>query len=83
MLDITLLRKDLDSVIARLQTRKHPQAFLDFAAFSAQDAEGKERVSNQILANVVQFIGGRKEEKELTATAAEPVTVMSDEEIPF
>jgi seryl-tRNA synthetase len=41
MLDITLLRKDLDSVIARLQTRKNPQAFLDVAAFTALEAERK------------------------------------------
>ena len=41
MLDITLLRKDLDSVVARLQTRKTPQAFLDVAAFTALEAERK------------------------------------------
>ena len=41
MLDITLLRKDLDSVVARLQTRKNPQAFLDVAAFTALEAERK------------------------------------------
>jgi seryl-tRNA synthetase len=41
MLDITLLRKDLDSVITRLQTRKNPQAFLDVAAFTALEAERK------------------------------------------
>lgn len=41
MLDITLLRKDLDSVIARLQTRKNPQVFLDVAAFSALESERK------------------------------------------
>ena len=41
MLDITLLRKDLPSVIARLQTRKNPQAFLDVAAFTALEAERK------------------------------------------
>ena len=35
MLDITLLRKDLDAVIARLQTRKNPQPFLDVEAFRA------------------------------------------------
>ena len=29
MLDLTLLRKDLDAVIARLQSRKNPQSFLD------------------------------------------------------
>ena len=39
MLDITLLRKDLDSVVARLQTRKNPQAFLDVAAFTALCAD--------------------------------------------
>ena len=41
MLDITLLRKDLPSVVARLQTRKNPQAFLDVAAFTALEAERK------------------------------------------
>ncbi len=41
MLDITLLRKDLDSVIARLQTRKNPQAFLNVEAFTALEAERK------------------------------------------
>jgi len=41
MLDITLLRKDLDSVVARLQTRKNPQAFLDVATFTALEAERK------------------------------------------
>ena len=33
MLDITLLRRDLDAVLARLQTRKNPQPFLDADAF--------------------------------------------------
>ena len=41
MLDITLLRKDLDAVVARLQTRKTPQPFLDVAAFSALETERK------------------------------------------
>jgi seryl-tRNA synthetase len=41
MLDINLLRKDLDSVIARLETRKKPQAFLDADAFRALEAERK------------------------------------------
>jgi seryl-tRNA synthetase len=41
MLDITLLRKDLASVVARLETRKKPQAFLDVAAFTALEAERK------------------------------------------
>jgi seryl-tRNA synthetase len=41
MLDITLLRKDLPSVVARLETRKNPQSFLDVDAFTALEAERK------------------------------------------
>ncbi len=41
MLDITLLRKDLDSVVARLETRKSPQAFLNVNAFKTLEAERK------------------------------------------
>ena len=41
MLDITLLRKDLPQAIARLETRKSPQTFLDVAAFTALEQERK------------------------------------------
>ena len=41
MLDINLLRKDLPTAIARLQTRKNPQAFLNVEAFQALEAERK------------------------------------------
>jgi seryl-tRNA synthetase len=41
MLDINLLRKDLDSVITRLETRKQPQAFLDVDRFKALETERK------------------------------------------
>ncbi|MDP1740554.1 MAG: serine--tRNA ligase [Polaromonas sp.] len=41
MLDINLLRKDLPSVIERLQARKNPQAFLNIEAFQALEAERK------------------------------------------
>jgi seryl-tRNA synthetase len=41
MLDITLLRKDLAGVIARLETRKTPQVFLNVAAFTTLEAERK------------------------------------------
>jgi len=41
MLDINLLRKDLPSAIARLETRKSPQAFLNVEAFQALEAERK------------------------------------------
>ncbi|MET0544265.1 MAG: serine--tRNA ligase [Variovorax sp.] len=41
MLDITLLRKDLASAVARLETRKKNQTFLDVHAFTALEAERK------------------------------------------
>ena len=41
MLDITLLRKDLNSVVGRLETRKKPQTFLDVTAFKTLEAERK------------------------------------------
>jgi seryl-tRNA synthetase len=41
MLDITLLRKDLPGVVARLEARKKPQEFLDVAAFTGLEAERK------------------------------------------
>ena len=42
MLDINLLRKDLTSVIARLETRQKPQKYLDVAAFTSLEAERKQ-----------------------------------------
>jgi seryl-tRNA synthetase len=41
MLDTNLLRRDLDGVIAKLETRKTPQPFLDRARFAALEAERK------------------------------------------
>jgi seryl-tRNA synthetase len=41
MLDITLLRKDLAQVIARLERRQSPQPFLDVEAFSSLESERK------------------------------------------
>ena len=41
MLDINLLRRDLNQVVARLEARKSPQPFLDVQAFQALEAERK------------------------------------------
>jgi seryl-tRNA synthetase len=41
MLDISLLRKDLAQVVARLETRKSPQPFLDVERFTALENERK------------------------------------------
>ncbi|NKI94795.1 serine--tRNA ligase [Rhizobacter sp. SG703] len=41
MLDITLLRKDLASVVALLEKRKSPQPYLDVAQFQSLESERK------------------------------------------
>jgi len=41
MIDIALLRKDLDGVIAALLKRKNPQPYLDVNAFKALESERK------------------------------------------
>jgi seryl-tRNA synthetase len=41
MLDILLLRKDLDAAVARLETRKNPQAFLNVEKFRVLETERK------------------------------------------
>jgi seryl-tRNA synthetase len=41
MLDINLLRRDLDAVVAQLQRRKNPQPYLDVQRYQALEAERK------------------------------------------
>ncbi len=41
MLDINLLRRDMASALARLETRRNPQTFLDATAFQTLEAERK------------------------------------------
>ena len=41
MLDVNLLRRDLDGVVERLSRRKNPQPFLDVPRFAALEAERK------------------------------------------
>ena len=41
MLDIAFLRRDLDQVVQRLQTRKQPQPFLNVEAFQSLEAKRK------------------------------------------
>jgi seryl-tRNA synthetase len=42
MIDISLLRRDLDGVVAALTRRKNPQPFLDVPRFAALEAERKQ-----------------------------------------
>ena len=69
MLDINLLRKDLPSAIARLETRKSPQTFLNVEVFQALEAERKavqirtEALQNQ-RGSLSKQIGQLKAKKE-------------------
>ncbi len=69
MLDINSLRKDLPGVIARLEARKSPQAFLNVDAFTALEAERKrlQIANDEIQAKrnaLAKAIGMKKSKKE-------------------
>jgi seryl-tRNA synthetase len=86
MLDLTLLRKDLDSVIARLETRKKPQAFLNAAAFKALEAERKtiqtrtEELQNKrnTLSKQIGALKGKGEHAQADAAMAEVGALKSE-----
>ena len=86
MLDILLLRKDLDSVVARLQARKNPQPFLNVDAFKALEAERKsiqvrteelQSRRNQLSKQIGQLMG--KGEKDAAEAAKAEVNAMKAE----
>ena len=84
MLDIALLRKDLDSVLARLAKRKNPQPFLDEAAYRALEAERKTIQSRteelQSQRNTLsKQIGQRKSKGESTDDIMAAVNGLKDE----
>jgi seryl-tRNA synthetase len=83
MLDITLLRKDLDAVIARLEARKTPQPFLDVARFRALEAERKtlQTRTEELQAqrnSLSKQIGQRKARGEDTAAVMAEVAGIGD-----
>ena len=86
MLDIQLLRKDLDSVVARLLTRKNPQAFLNVEAFKALESERKsiqtrteelQSKRNQLSKQIGMLMG--KGEKDAAEAAKAEVAAMKTE----
>ena len=86
MLDVLLLRKDLDSVIARLATRKNPQPYLNVEAFRALEAERKtlqmrteelQAQRNQLSKQIGQLMG--KGEKEAAEAAKAQGAAVKDE----
>ena len=84
MLDIALLRRDLDQVIQRLQTRKQPQPFLNVQAFQSLEAERKTLQTRteelQAKRNTLsKSIGQMKAKGESTDTLMAEVAQLKDE----
>ncbi|WP_425260945.1 serine--tRNA ligase [Rubrivivax sp. RP6-9] len=84
MLDINLLRRDLPGVLARLQTRKNPQPFLDEARYGTLEAERKRIQTRtedlQAQRNALsKQIGQRKAKGEDTAALMAEVAGIADE----
>ena len=84
MLDINLLRKDLEQVVARLNTRKQPQDFLDVARFRALESERKQLQTHteelQAQRNQVsRRIGQRKSAGEDASAEMQQVAAIKDE----
>jgi seryl-tRNA synthetase len=86
MLDINLLRKDLDSVVARLQTRKNPQAFLNVDAFKALEAERKAiqmrteemQAKRNTVSKQIGMLKGKGQHAEADAAMAEVGTLKAE-----
>ncbi|MDR2335946.1 serine--tRNA ligase [Diaphorobacter ruginosibacter] len=86
MLDILQLRKDLDSVVARLETRKKPQAFLNVDAFKSLESERKtiqtrteelQSKRNQLSKQIGMLMG--KGEKDAAEAAKAEVAALKGE----
>ncbi|MBC7917197.1 MAG: serine--tRNA ligase [Rhodoferax sp.] len=86
MLDITLLRKDLDSVITRLETRKKPQTFLDVDAFRTLESERKTiqmrteelQSKRNTLSKQIGMLKGKGQHAEADAAMAEVGSLKSE-----
>jgi seryl-tRNA synthetase len=84
MLDISLLRRDLDAVVARLEARKSPQSFLDVERFRALEAERKriQSATEELQAkrnSLSKRIGQLKAKGEDTAPVMAEVAGIGDE----
>jgi seryl-tRNA synthetase len=84
MLDIAYLRRDLNQVIERLQTRKQPQPFLNVDAFSALENERKtlQTRTEELQAkrnSLSKLIGQLKAKGESTDALMNEVAQLKDE----
>jgi seryl-tRNA synthetase len=84
MLDVQLLRRDLDGVIAKLETRQSPQTYLDSARYGALEAERKrvqvEAENLQAQRNALsKQIGHRKAKGEDVAPVMAEVAALGEQ----
>ena len=84
MLDVALLRKDLTSVVARLEKRKSPQPFLDVDRFQSLESERKslQTRTEELQAqrnSLSKQIGAFKGKGEDTARVMAQVAGLADE----
>jgi seryl-tRNA synthetase len=84
MLDVQLLRRDLDGVIAKLETRQSPQTCLDSARYGALEAERKrvqvEAENLQAQRNALsKQIGQRKAKGEDVAAVMAEVSALGEQ----
>ena len=84
MLDITLLRKDLASVVAALEKRKSPQPYLDVERFQSLENERKaiQTRTEELQArrnSLSKQIGGMKGRGEDTSAAMAEVAGLADD----
>ena len=84
MLDIALLRRDLDQVIQRLQTRKQPQPFLNVETFQSLEADRKtlQTRTEELQArrnSLSKNIGQMKSKGESTDALMDEVAQLKDE----
>ncbi len=86
MLDINLLRKDLDGVLARLETRKKPQSFLDADTFRTLEAERKSlqmkteelQARRNSLSKQIGALKGKGEHAQAEAVMAEVASIKGE-----
>ena len=88
MLDINLLRKDLDAVMARLETRKKHQTFLDVEVFRSLETqrktlqtrtEGLQATRNLLSKEIGRLRGqGAERQEDLAAAMTHAAAIKSD-----
>ncbi len=77
MIDINLLRRDLEGVVAQLQRRKNPQPFLDIARYSALETERKQ-LQTQTEQLQAQRNGLSKQIGQLKSKGGDTAAVMAE-----